>query len=254
MCNPSPLGFQLYFSGDAHSPCATSKELRHAILYAIDIEGFIQAVYSGYGTPQYSFCGSDAIGFDPKWKEEDYFNYNVDKAKQLLADAGYQPGELTLQFMTLSSDQWSKAAQVIQGYLSVIGINVEILAYETALYASYMDDGANYDFMICNTVSSASSYVHDIAKGKLDMTVFGGKTCCGFVDEVLQEKLELCLYEATNSQETMSDFHYYLKEQAYAVGLASQTNFNFARKELGIIEADYDTLGLLRVCSCTYAD
>ena len=124
----APLGLQVYFSGDAHSPVADNQKLRQAILYAIDVDAIITVAYDGYGERQYTFGPSAASDFQEKWRNEDYYNYDVDKAKALLEEAGYKPGELHLQILSIGAiDAWSKACQVMQQNLSAIGIDLEIL-------------------------------------------------------------------------------------------------------------------------------
>lgn len=37
-----------------------------------------------------------ASDFNQEWKNEDYYNYNFDKAKELMAEAGYPDGGFTV--------------------------------------------------------------------------------------------------------------------------------------------------------------
>lgn len=247
----SPLGMQLTFSGDSHSPVADNQKLRQAILYGIDVDAIITVAYGGYGERQYTYGPSSVEDFIEKWKEEGYYDYDADKAKKLLEEAGYKPGELKLQLLSIGSlDAWAKASQVIQQNLTEIGIDVEILNYDAALYGSYMNDGQYFDMMIGNSTQNYLVALWDI---RFNNRHFGGKTSSGFEDTKLQELLEGCSYMDNHTPENVEAFHSYLKDQAYAYGLCAPENFDFTTKDVGITEPYYDYTGQLYLPCSTFA-
>jgi len=118
-----PTGLQMTLipsSGSPQSPFANQK-VREAVEYAIDKERIARTVGLGYFEPRYQGMLSIHPGFDPNFEGR---RYNVEKAKQLLAEAGYPNGFKTkLMCGThLAGDELA----AIQANLKQIGIDVSI--------------------------------------------------------------------------------------------------------------------------------
>ena len=65
----------------------------------------------------------------PGWNEEvKPYPQDLEKAKELLAEAGYENG-LDLK-MYVSGEVRSRSAQIVQAQLAQVGINVDINVYE----------------------------------------------------------------------------------------------------------------------------
>lgn len=230
----------LYFSGEPGQPTADNLNLRLAICYAIDTQGLVDIVLAGRGVPEKSFTSSKALGFDQKWLDEDYYDYDVDKAKEYLAAAGYRPGELKLTFLTVATEEWQKVAQVVQGYLMDIGIEVEIQAYEGALFSTMMNDGTQYDM----TLDQIGGNFYGVnVNSKMGQTGYGGKSKAGFVDNKLEDLIMKTLY-ADSTKEDFDNLHYYLKDTAYCMGLYDSLVGYVYRTDLGIANFVYDYKGM----------
>src|SRR5699024_9857761 len=72
--------------------------------------------------------------------------YDVEKAKQLLAEAGYADG-LELELGTYNDDR-ADAAVVIQAYLAEVGINVTVTPLEMAAFGERAEAG-EFDIWYC---------------------------------------------------------------------------------------------------------
>lgn len=97
--------------------------VRQAINYALDREAILEAHYSGRGqiTTQTFNPASQA------WVEElnDRYPYDVEKAKELLSEAGYPDGfTLTTSY---SEGFMSPLVPIVQQYLSDVGITMELV-------------------------------------------------------------------------------------------------------------------------------
>ena len=103
-------------------PAFKDQRVREALSLAINREELCETVLNGAAEPASSFLNPAIPGHD---KELDTYEYNLDKAKKLLADAGVNNLELSCK---VKSD-YEKVATALQGYLSKAGItlNVEIL-------------------------------------------------------------------------------------------------------------------------------
>ncbi len=96
--------------------------VRQALSYAIDYEGILSSIVQTQGTrlkgpiPAGLLSGSSTIAG---------YKYNPTKAKQLLAQAGYESG-LTLTNWYVDFGPLKPIAQVIQTNLTAVGINVKL--------------------------------------------------------------------------------------------------------------------------------
>lgn len=95
-------------------------KVRQAISMAIDTKMLVKASYFGYCDVAKSFLPSMIDGYYDA--ETEYQEYNVKKAKQLLKEAGYPDGFSC----TLISNARQSDAEMIQAYLSEIGIDVKL--------------------------------------------------------------------------------------------------------------------------------
>ncbi|MDQ7850312.1 MAG: ABC transporter substrate-binding protein [Armatimonadota bacterium] len=121
-------------------------KVRQAIAHSIDKEAIARAAWLGVGRPVDGLINEATIGYWPGVKQYAY-RYDVERAKALLAEAGWRPGpdgilrkdgdrfEVTL--ITFSNiDQWRRAGVIVQSQLKQVGIDVKV---ETA------EVGATYD-------------------------------------------------------------------------------------------------------------
>lgn len=71
---------QMWINRSTESPLNDLK-IAQAVLYAIDQQGLINVVMEGHGEPVYCYGSDLNIGFQEKWKTEDYYNYIRKKQK-----------------------------------------------------------------------------------------------------------------------------------------------------------------------------
>lgn len=109
------------------------KRIRQALNYAINKEAIVQILLQGYGRVMDSPLTPEYFAY----KVTGPYPYNPQKAKQLLAAAGYPDGfKLTLFTPHGRYLMDYRIAQAVQSYLGKIGINVEIREMEWATYIS----------------------------------------------------------------------------------------------------------------------
>lgn len=107
------------------NPALANKYVRQAIAYAIDRNRIIKDAYSGQGIAATSFIPPDIFGGFPEKTAK--YKYNLKKAKQLLAKAGYPGGKgiPTMKYIfSKTSTQARPMALIIQDNLKAIGINI----------------------------------------------------------------------------------------------------------------------------------
>ncbi|MGN0266156.1 MAG: glutathione ABC transporter substrate-binding protein [Lachnospiraceae bacterium] len=102
--------------------------VRQAINYAINKDAYCAVVKNGYATPAKSVIGS-AVQF---YKANDPYPYDIEKAKELLADAGYPDG-FTTSIMFSNTTANTKQCEFIKQQLEQVGIKVELNGMESAI-------------------------------------------------------------------------------------------------------------------------
>lgn len=122
-------------------------KVRQAINYAIDKDAIIQTVAEGNGTKLGSNM-SPAMKMYYQEGLEDYYKTNVDKAKELLNEAGY-PNGFDLTITVPSNYQFHvDTAQVIADQLKKAGINATIKQIEWSSWLEDVYNNAKYEATI----------------------------------------------------------------------------------------------------------
>lgn len=132
----------------------SDERVRQAVRYAIDIETIVDVIVSGAGTVVPNMIAPGIFGHNDDLEP---YEYDVEKAKALLAEAGVAEGT-KIKFYTADTQTRIEVAQVIQAQLDTIGLDVEISILE---YATFYDA---------------------IANGEHDMAIFGFVTSTGDAD------------------------------------------------------------------------
>lgn len=129
-----PVGqaYIYYFRTTVDSPLADAR-VRQAINYAVDVESIVEALFLGktavlQGQP----VGPDADGFVPSIES---YGYDVEHARELLADAGYAEGfSIDFDGTTGTAPKDREVAELIEAQLSDVGIEVNITLNERGVY------------------------------------------------------------------------------------------------------------------------
>lgn len=191
-------------------------KLRQAVCYAINEQAILASVYRGIG----GVCNAWAVPGDGKvfyadypaeWdNKEQMYPYDVEKAKQLMEEAGKADG-FKARIMTKDNAADKSTAEVIQSCLKEINIEVEILSYENALYQTYRYDPTQFEMYIGGG-GAAKGYIPMAWKWYLYNDAATGRNNVFIQDDKLQELLDKCLVEETHSEETVMEAWDYLEE------------------------------------------
>ncbi|TQR14638.1 ABC transporter substrate-binding protein [Psychrobacillus soli] len=171
---PSNRNYMIFLRTQEGWPTSDVK-VREAMDYAIDDQAIVDSLLNGGGTPSLSRVNPGDIGA----QEELYgkYNYDVTKAKQLLAEAGYEDG-LTIELSgpTGRYIQDREVMQLIAGMLEEAGIKTEMNlmkwepfvelreqqkfkdGYLIALGSSFFDAGQSLNYYGTDRASSINGY------------------------------------------------------------------------------------------------
>lgn len=207
--------------------------LRQAVACCIDRSAIIQVACSGNAQPNYATIGLAAIGWsDPAVKYE----YSIERAKELLAEAGYPDGfEFTIS--CYQGEAFSKAAQVIQASCKEAGITVNIEPMEnSALVArcggNEHDAGLGWWVANAEPDNTYSPWFSTdlIGKGGYNWSSYSGQE----IEELMQKALLTA--DAAERQSYYSQINDFVSEHALVLPLYSEDGMVATRSNVdGIV-------------------
>ena len=125
-----------------------NEKVRQAMCYAVDVDAMLELTAEGHGTK----VGSSMYPAFGKYFEEELANaypYNVEKAKQLLKEAGYENG-FTFKLTVPSNYQpHVDSAIVLAEQLKAVGIIAEIQQVDWNTWVEDIYKGRNFEATVC---------------------------------------------------------------------------------------------------------
>jgi peptide/nickel transport system substrate-binding protein len=132
----STLGGQRFYIGLRHhegGPLADPR-VRQALNHAVDVQLIIDSLLGGLGEPRASLLNEPHLNQDLE-----PFGYDPERAKALLAEAGYADGfEMTLMGPSGRYTRDLEVGQAVAAFIREIGIDVEFVPNEWGRYTDLM--------------------------------------------------------------------------------------------------------------------
>lgn len=216
--------------------------VRQAVNYAINRDNIIQGALEGQGTAANSPVPPTCDGYSEDVKG---YEYDPDKARELLKEAGYEDGlSLTIKIKEDSKNQ--KVAQVIQSDLKAVGIDVEIQILEAGAYTTDVYSNGDYEMTIsawCAMFTDAYSLLYS----QFHKDCYGGT---GNITHVTSDELSSMLDSAAQAGEDEKTAAYTevaqsIMDNAYVAPLVFEPTTITASADLEGVEAD--ALGIYQV-------
>ena len=113
--------------------------VRQAMRYALGLEGMVKIAYGSTATVADGICSPTFVDYKPAEGEYAY-TYDLEKAKELLAEAGYPDG-FTCKLMVTSKQSRVDMVEMLQNAWSQLGITIEIYVTEIGNYYDIMASG-----------------------------------------------------------------------------------------------------------------
>ena len=177
-----PAGAYWYIGVNTEREPLNDPRVRQAIAYAINRDNVAAAAAFGNAQPT-----EDPIPASSPWAS-DYspYEYNPERARELLAEAGYPDGFEMEIMPTTQYEESVRAAQVIQADLANVGVRADIRTLEWAEWLE--EEGAgNYDTYVCSWNGGTDPEDYFYAQHKtgevFNFTGYSNPT----VDELLEE-------------------------------------------------------------------
>ena len=154
--------------------------VRQALVYAIDRQKIVDELLKGHGEVVEGFLSSASPYYDDSITP---YGYDPEKAKELLAEAGWD-GSQTLRFFVNSGDgTFVNAAQVMVAQWAAVGIKAEVQTVDLATLMS-MAGSTDYDLF-------AVQYTYPPIDPSVDIAwlLSGAESWTGYSDPSIEEAL-----------------------------------------------------------------
>jgi peptide/nickel transport system substrate-binding protein len=124
-----------YLAFNTQKPPFNNPKVRQALNYAVNKEGIIKSFYAGLAIPAVNPMPDIIWGYNKDIKD---YEYNLDKAKKLLAEAGY-PNGFETDFYAMTEPRGympngKKVAEYMQEDFAKIGVKTKIVTYDWQTY------------------------------------------------------------------------------------------------------------------------
>lgn len=133
-----------YIGFNAEKEPFNDPKVRQAISMALDSEAIVEGVFNGIGLPAKGPIAPEVVGYSD---EVSALPYDVEKAKELLAEAGYADGFSTT-IWTNDNRERVDLAEYTQAVLKEIGVEVEIEVLEWGAYLEQTANGQHDMFIL----------------------------------------------------------------------------------------------------------
>lgn len=140
-----PNGVVTHFDfGFLNNEAWSNPLVRQAVAYGVPWDEFGELAYGALFYPATSFATHDS----PLYINAGRYEYDLEKAQALLAEAGYAPGELTIETFMTDDPASVTQGEALKFYLDRIGFNAEFTfteAWGQKISSSEMDFGLHYN-------------------------------------------------------------------------------------------------------------
>lgn len=128
---PNPRAYFLGFNQRLDTPLQDAR-VRQAVNYAINVDEILEFIFDGKGSPLATLVTPQQFGYDPTVEP---FGYDPDRARALLAEAGYPDGfSIRMEAPQARYPKDAEVAQAIAAQLGQVGIDVELDIQEWGTY------------------------------------------------------------------------------------------------------------------------
>ncbi len=130
-------------------------KVRQAIQHGHNRQSHIDAATAGTATPSCSMAVPSGIAWD-----SDYcpYPYDPERAVELLAEAGYGPGELVLDFPFANVAWHTVMAQVFQAEMAEIGVTIELRSLDLATWLDQVNTQGQYQIFQITSGAPLTNY------------------------------------------------------------------------------------------------
>ena len=160
--------------------------VRQALMYGFNREVLLDEVLTGLSVPAKGPIPPNVVGYEPDVTE---YPYDPEKAKELLAEAGYEDG-FKMELPVPNMDRFITPATVFQSDMEKIGVELEMEVIEAATYLQEVRDGVHPLFVMSMSETAVPDFVlnrifhSDNKDGGDNMTNYSNDDVDAWLDEL----------------------------------------------------------------------
>lgn len=162
-------GLSIIFMANALEGPGRDRRVRQALNYALDVDEIIAEIKHGAAKPLNGYLTPRHFGYNP---ETPVYPYDPDKARSLLAEAGYEDGlKLVFDIPSAMPDEAPELARMMVEQYSRVGITLEIVehqdraAYSEMVREKRINDAACFDSSPRSTYRVLREKLHSALQG-----------------------------------------------------------------------------------------
>lgn len=114
--------------------------VRQAMQYALNRQAIVDTVLYGTSRVTTSVFPPTSLAFDPKFDQ--YYSFDLEKAKELITQAGYPNGFEATVLATTAYPEFAEMAQILKSDLAKIGVNLTIEILDPAQWYPKLMSGS----------------------------------------------------------------------------------------------------------------
>lgn len=123
-----------------NNPVFNDINVREALAYGVDWVAMGKLAMGDL----YEQATSIIVPGSPYYLDVGAYQYDPDRAKQVLADAGYKNGDIKINIYTMSTDMYKNVSEALQFYCQDLGIDVDLKFGDvTSALSVWMEDGGS---------------------------------------------------------------------------------------------------------------
>ena len=194
---------QVIWFNNLDNEALAKPEVRKALEYATNKEAILYTIYNGMGSVSDSIFTTNSAQYRAP-KPEDDRSYNPEKAKELLAQAGYADG-LSITLTCYESTAYQDLLTMLKEQWAEVGVNCEIVTYDRGAFFQKLYGGEFDAYTIHNVGLDPSirliNYRSTLSRADGNLTGFANKeydqlVADSFVAKTTAERDELVMKAA----------------------------------------------------------
>lgn len=212
-----------------------NEKVRQAVALALDTESITRAVKLGYAETATSMLSPNVMYFNPDIPVNEY---NVEKAKALLAEAGY-PNGLNTTILVDERTEMQNAGTIIKEMLAQINVNADIEVLEWAAFLNKLFDGDMNIFLQswnCSTPDPDNQFYSTFHSSMAGSPGGHAHINDKKVDEILDTARESTV--GSEREKLYKELQQYNYDEKYWVPLWYDVDYIGTTKEIGDLSLD----------------
>jgi len=162
-------GLCIIFMCNSMKGACRDRRVRQALNYALDMDKIIDEIKKGAATPLNGYLTPHHFGYNP---ETSVYPYDPEKARNLLADAGYNDGlKLVFDIPSVMPDEAPQLVQMMAEQYNQAGISIEVVEHQDRAAYSEMVREKKINDACCFDSSPRSTY--RVLREKIQSTLRG---------------------------------------------------------------------------------